>query len=98
MVQVLDKKNITNNEAGMTLPGLLDKELERCWDFFYQVLKADGEAKDSNVKSAWKRIVAMHDVIEKLAEKYPDETVLKSIKDLQDHAVDQLLLKEKMDG
>lgn len=95
---MFDKKverTINNNEA-MSLYGLIDNELERCWEMLDYFYNKPGEANESNVKSVYSKITTLHEHIEKLVEKSPDIDIHKTIKDLQEHMAERVLLEEQI--
>lgn len=88
------QRNVTNHSE-VTLHELINKELDRCWAFLNKQMKLSGDAAQGNCTAIFKKIEKLHELIATLAEKSPDTDMYKTVKDLQEHMAERILLEEK---
>ena len=82
-----------NNKGEVTLYELIDNELKRCWEMMDK-----SRNHEANLQAIFRKITGFHEMIEKLVDKAPNVEMYKTVKDLQEHIVERMLLEEQMKG
>ena len=94
--KTIERKINHKHEAETTLYALINNELMRCWAFLDTQMKLNStEATKGNIQAIYKKIEKFHEMIETLVEKSPDMEMHKTVKDLQEHMAERILLTEQ---